>query len=55
MKKNVRVFAHSLVLLLVAGVLLADTAQSQIRILVVDGVNNHDWQAGTTGIRIHTW
>jgi hypothetical protein len=27
------------------------TAQSQVRVLIIDGVNNHDWQAGTKGIQ----
>jgi type 1 glutamine amidotransferase len=25
--------------------------QAQIRVLIIDGVNNHDWRAGTDGIR----
>lgn len=31
--------------------LAALAAQAQVRVLIVDGVNNHDWAAGTAGIR----
>jgi uncharacterized protein len=31
--------------------LCAALAPAQIRVLVIDGVNNHDWQAATEGIR----
>ena len=36
-----------IVLLLMAAV----SAWGQVRVLIVDGVNNHDWAAGTAGIR----
>lgn len=26
-------------------------ARGQIRVLIIDGVNNHDWAASTAGIR----
>src|ERR1700712_4823327 len=30
---------------------MAALAKAQIRVLIIDGVNNHDWVAGTAGIR----
>jgi uncharacterized protein len=33
-------------------VLCTASANSQIRVLVIDGVNNHDWQAGTKSIQL---
>jgi uncharacterized protein len=30
---------------------MAALAHAQIRVLIIDGVNNHDWAAGTAGIR----
>ena len=30
---------------------IASLCRAQIRVLIIDGVNNHDWAAGTAGIR----
>lgn len=30
---------------------MASLAHAEIRVLIIDGVNNHDWAAGTAGIR----
>lgn len=30
---------------------IAPLARAQIRVLIIDGVNNHDWAAGTAGIQ----
>ena len=41
----------SVVVLASALLWLAEPAPTQVRVLIVDGVNNHDWAAGTAGIR----
>src|SRR6476620_8445362 len=30
---------------------MAAISHAQVRVLIIDGVNNHDWAAGTAGIR----
>jgi uncharacterized protein YfaP (DUF2135 family) len=37
--------------LTICAIGIATLAHAQIRVLIIDGVNNHDWAAGTAGIR----